>query len=143
MSAKIIFRGLLIATVISMAAEAVTYHFQQNSLPLELREYLRSRSEHVLSHDYSVFSVVTVAYAIFFIMSFVGLYFFAQPARLLFCGFILVGLFMPLAGFGPDVETDWMELWGGCSSIFLGVILCMIFTSPIRDRFTKTHDAAA
>ena len=126
-----------------MAAEAVTYHLQRNSLPIELREYVHSRSERVLSHHYTVFSVVTVVYAIFFIMSFVGLFFFWRPARLLFCGFILAGLFMPLAGFGPDVETEWMELCGGCSSIFLGVILCMIFTSPIRDRFTRKHDTDA
>jgi hypothetical protein len=143
MSARTIFRALLIATVISMAADAVTYHLQRNSLPLELRQYLHSRSEQVLSHDYTVFSVVTVAYAIFFIMSFVGLFIFWRPARLFFCGFILAGLFMPLAGFGADVETGLMELWGGCSSIFLGVILSMMFTSPIRDRFTRTHDTDA
>ena len=125
-----------------MAGDAFAYCFQRNSLPLELREHLRSRSEHVFSHDYTVFSMVTAAYVIFFIMSFVGLYFFWQPARSLFCGFILVGLFMPLAGFGPDIETDWMGLLGGCSNIFLGVILCMTFTSPIRDRFTRKHDAA-
>jgi hypothetical protein len=143
MSASTIFRGLLIATVISMAADAVTFHLQRNSLPLELRQYLHSRSEQVLSHDYTLFSVLSVAYAIFFIMSFVGLFVFWRPARLFFCGFMLAGLFMPLAGFGAVVETGLMGLWNGCSNIFLGVILYMIFTSPIRDRFTRTHDADA
>jgi hypothetical protein len=119
-----------------MAADIVSYHFQRNSLPFQLRDYLRSESEQVLSHDYTAFSVATVADAIFFIMSFVGLYFFWRPARLLFCGFILVGLFTPL-GFGPSVETGWMALWGGCSSILSGVILCLIFTSPIRELFTR------
>jgi membrane associated rhomboid family serine protease len=137
MSARTTFRGLLIATVISMAASVGAYFLQRNSLPFELREYLQSRSQQVLSHDYTMLSVMTVACAVLFLVSFVGLYFFWRPARLLFCVFVLVGLFMPLAGFGPDVETGWMELWGSCSSILLGVILCLMFTSPIREQFAR------
>jgi cell division protein FtsW (lipid II flippase) len=139
MSARTTFRGLLVAAVISMAASVGAYFLQRNSLPFELREYLRSRSEQVFSHDYTLFSVMTVACAVFFIMSFFGMYFFWRPARVLFCGFILVSLLMPLTGLGADIQTGWMEFWGSCSSILLGVILCLIFTSPIRDQFVRKH----
>jgi len=139
MSARTTFRGLLIAAVISMAASVVAYFLQRNSLPFELREYLQARSQQVLSHDYAIVILMTAACATFFIASFIGLYFFWGPARVLFCVFIVFGVTMPLAAFGPDIVTGWMALWDTCSDILLGVILCLMFTSPIRDQFARKH----
>jgi hypothetical protein len=85
---------------------------------------------------------MTAAGAAFFIASFVGLYFFWRPARLLFCVFIIFGITMPLAPFGPNIVTGWMAFGDTCSDILLGVILCRIFTSPIRDQFARKHATA-
>jgi hypothetical protein len=40
MYAKTTFRGLLIATVVSMGAQVAAYFLTRNSLPSELRVYL-------------------------------------------------------------------------------------------------------
>ena len=122
-----------------MAASVGAFFLQRNSLPFELREYLQSRSQQVLSHDYTMFSGMTAACVVLCILSFVGLYFFWRPARMLFCAFILFSLTLHLAGFGPDVVTGWMAFWDSCSSILLGVVLCLMFTSPIRDLFVRKH----
>ena len=140
MKTKIKIRGLLIATVLSEMASVVAYHLERNSLPIELRMYLRSWSKQLLLDHYSMISAVTLAYEVIYVTSFVGLFFFWRPARLLYCGLILVNLFMiPVSG--PYVTTTWQALFSDCVGILMGVILCLIFVSPFREEFTKKPEA--
>jgi hypothetical protein len=136
MKIRRLFRILLASALISASASVALYFTQRNNLPVELREYLHSKSSYVLSHYYTVFSIGTCVNLLLFIASFSGLYLFWRPARVIFCGSIVMSLLTALY-LGPRVETAASAVWADCYKVLLGIILCLIFTSPIKEQFAS------
>jgi hypothetical protein len=136
MPTKSIFRGLLILTIISAIISMCAYLLEKDNLPLGLREYLNSRSHEVLLYHYKIFVVQSTAFLLIFAISFSGLYFFWSPARVIYCVFIVIGLLTD-PSYGAHIKPGWTALWDDCYKILSGVIICLIFTSPIRELFRK------
>jgi len=72
------------------------------------------------------------------LISFIGLYFFWRPARVLYCMSIAIGILIGLdPHYGPEVLPQLEGLLDNINSILSGVILCLIFTPPIKQLFAN------
>ncbi|MGH7980320.1 MAG: hypothetical protein ACREE6_13175, partial [Limisphaerales bacterium] len=119
--AKKIFRGVLIATVLSSLLEFGFYFLQRDNLPAELKKFIILHSAQVLAHQRVLFLSVAIAQISFFTVSVIGLYLLWSPARIIFILFIATSLLSSLL-FGPAIEPEGMAFWDGVSEILNGVI---------------------
>jgi len=139
MTLKNKFRSLLIATFGCAFASAVAYHFlDRPNLPVELASYLHARSTRVIESNGIMFAIESGTYVVFCAISFFGLYFLWRPARVFYCVSVTVGILASMdPAFGPDIESGFSSVFDNCSTILEGVVLCLIFTSPVKELFLK------
>lgn len=137
LKAKRIFRCLVILTITSSIMSIVLYFLERNSLPIEVKEYLLKQDAQMPSRDHVLLLGVSILGVLLFVTSFIGLYVFWPPARFIYTIFILIGLFIPLYC-GLAIEPRGVAFWGAASEILDGIVLGMIFTSPVNELFTKS-----
>jgi len=127
------FRGLLVWVAAIFAAAWAVWLWTRDSLPWELKVYLNSRSSEIVSGGgwgrLPMFLVVLL-----FLASLVGLYCFWRPARILYCGALLLGLIQEVC-VGPRVTTGCVAALDGVLSILCGMVLYMAFFSSVGERF--------
>jgi hypothetical protein len=142
MQTKAIFRGLLILQVFTVIAGILAGHLGLRSLPLDLQDYVNSQGAQLMSDHRTAFTIFKVGYSLsllLFTISLVGLFLLWSPARVLYCIFVVGGSLLNLLTNSIHIVPMWAALWKGWDGILTGIILCMIFTSPIREQFAKTH----
>lgn len=131
------FRCLLVSMAVLGVATWAVWLLTEKTLPLELKVYLNSRHSQIVSGgSVALLPLYLSLYlaVVLFVASLVGLYFFWRPARILYCGYLLVWVVEDLC-LGPGVTTGSVAALGDMLSIVCGVVLYMVFFSPISERF--------
>ena len=131
-----LYRGALIAEwVLALGAAAVAIATEP-LLPPELRDYLdRQASEPLTGRD-----LIEMAAGVVFLSlaaaATVGLFRFRRWGRRLFVALTLLG-FVPIVAMGPTVETGAATAMAETATLLSGIILALVYGSPIRDRFDR------
>jgi hypothetical protein len=131
-----LFRGALIAEWILALSAAVVAIATQPLLPPELRAYLDGQADAPLNGR----DLLEIAIGIIFLglaaSSTVGLFLFKRWARRLFVALTVTG-FIPIVVLGPTVETGAATALAEMATLLSGIILALIYGSPVRDHFEK------
>ena len=131
MPAKRLLRILILVEIPVMVAIGVATYLSVPSLPDPLRNFLSVKDQ--ISPDSTVIEVVAL---VAFLIANVGLYVFWSGARTFY---FVVTLALQLSNLllGPFVATGWTELFEATLTLLNGVILGVIYFSPIRDLFGR------
>jgi hypothetical protein len=130
------FRCVLICTAVVIIATSLVWLLTRDQLPYELRRYLNQRHSEIVSDGGLPQLLFLLLPVVLFVTSLIGLFFFWPPARVFYCGSILTGI-VEVVSVGPRVTTGPVAALGEVVSILLGVILYMVFYSPIREEFRR------
>jgi len=116
--------------------------FTTSLLPEELQAYERAVAEADYSTREWVLLGVAIVLLICVLVSNIGLFVFWRPARLLYFCTLMGGV--ALAPFyGPYVDAGWGTLFGEAAMIISGVILALIYYSPLRGLYERPKPAAS
>ena len=134
MNLKRIFRFLIVLEWGLVISGVIIGLISEPYLPIELRQYIEISDNVPLSIlDYGVFLFVIIN-----IIASVGLFIFWHHARIIYLLICILGFF--LSGlYGPYVESGWESAFSFASEILTGVIIALIYFSPIKDYFQKSE----
>ena len=111
----------------------------ENSLPPELQSYLERVENTPLANGEIVLAVVDVTFVVFAVVLTVGLFRFRRWAKtLLPMNFILGLVLIPING--PSVESGWASSLFYLGSLVDGIILALVYFSPLREFFETNGD---
>lgn len=131
------FRRLLLLYILFNVAEVIFADITVSWLPDALRKYEESRFTAAEADPELIFlSSLWLLTTVLFTISLVGLWKFWQPARWLFGTTLLLSIL--LAGLaGPFVSSALTFTVVYIESILSGLILALVYFSPIKDYFEK------
>jgi len=136
------FRIILLLWATSPIGAVVSYILFRHTLPPDLLAYKHSVAvSHVASPLYPLSLGVASVFLLVFIVSFIGLYRFSRFARPLFTIW-LASAFVSVLFYGPRVETPPVAWFEDASTILGGIVLAVIYWSPLHEHFTKHKTAA-
>lgn len=140
MLSKRFLRVLIVVNLILFVVSPVAFVVNEDWLPEPLRAFEQARETEITTADWIQGSVDGAA-IIAALVACIGLLVFWRPARpLYFCAIILGTLVTSLGG--PDATSGWVEAIEGVSDILAGVVLALIYFSPLKDLYDKTNPAA-
>jgi hypothetical protein len=124
---------LIILISVTAAAAYPVWFLTRDDLPQNLKSFVNSRYSELVSHG--SFSLLPFILGMLsFILSLIGLYFYWRPARVLYCGSLLIGIVQAVC-LGTRVTTGWLAALDEVLAILCGVLLYMAFFSPVREKF--------
>jgi hypothetical protein len=133
------FRWLVTASVVVSIVGVVVSLAGESSLPAPLRDYLAAQCEANLTVSDILLACVAIPLLIAGVVSIIGLYRFWRFSRPLTVVVWGIG-FILQAFIGPTVDsgfaTSLYELVAGLT----GIILAVIYMTPAKAWFEKTHD---
>jgi hypothetical protein len=130
------YRVALIAEwVLALGAAAIGIATEPLLAP-ELRAYLDRQASAPLTAYDLIEMAVGLAFLGLAAATTVGLFRFKRWARRLFLVLTLFG-FVPILAMGPTVETGAATALAEAATLLSGIILALIYWSPVRDRFEK------
>lgn len=133
---KTTYRWLLTASWVIGILAVITSIMTENMLPQELRAFLSSQSEIVMTAKQAVWFGVMTVLTLCMVAAYAGLYFLKNWARVLY-SICLVGVYAitPLDP-SPVINTVWASDAFSMAEILSGVVLAVIYWVPnIRDGF--------
>ncbi len=133
------FRILLVLSWLLVIAGVVVSFLTESSLPPELRAYLERVGDAPPASGEIVLAVVDVAFIILAIVLTVGLFRFRRWARSLLPVSYALG-FALLPAHGPYVESGWESALFYVGSSVDGVILALVYFSPLSEVFEMNGD---
>ena len=129
-------RSLIIAEIGLGVIGVVVSLLTESLLPEPLRAFVEAEAEADISTREIVMLATAIPGIILFVVSSIGLYFFWRPARTLYVITIVFGLlWTPF--FGPYVDAGWGTVFEEATIIISGIILALIYFSPLKDYFDK------
>jgi hypothetical protein len=121
----------------------VVKYVTESSLPPELLGYLNNYETILIPDKQSVLELLTnipfLIHTLLGILAAVGLILFRTWGRPVFLVYIFAGLVVSLLT-GPHIDTGWTVFVGYVCSITEGVILALIYFSPIRKMFKAQNE---
>ena len=133
------FRILLVLSWLLVIAGVIVSFATENSLPPELQSYLERVENAPLANGEIVLAVVDVTFVVFAVVLTVGLFRFRRWAKtLLPMSFILGLVLIPING--PSVESGWASSLFYLGSLVDGIILALVYFSPLREFFETNGD---
>ena len=137
MPLPLFFRRLLLLYILFIIAELVSADATLEWLPEPLRKFEEARySASEADPDVILLSGLFLTLMLSYAISLIGLWKFWQPARTLFGTTILLSILMTGLG-GPYVVTALTNTFAYIESILSGLILALIYFSPIKEFFEK------
>ncbi len=140
MPSKRLLRILIIADFILVALSIVGALVGESSLPESLRAYEQARSEADLTVKEWVLVGVSAPLLIAWLVSSFGLFFFWRPARAMYL-VTVVGSLAVTPFTDVYITAGWVEAIEGVSLIVTGIVLALIYASPLKDLFEKPKNA--
>jgi hypothetical protein len=141
MSSRGLLRTLIVAEFVLGIVSIVVSLLTESSLPEPLQTYLAEEAEADITTRDIVMLATGIPLLILLLVSSIGLFSFWRPARILYVITTVVGLLgMPF--FGPYVDSGWGAMFEEAAIIISGMILAMIYFSPVKDLYEKTKIAA-
>lgn len=141
MPTKGLLRTLIIAEIGIGIVSIVVSLITESMLPEPLRAFLEAESEAEITARELVMVTAAIPLIILLLMSSIGLFFFWRPARTLYLITVVLGLAMT-PFFGPYVDAGWGTTFEEVAVIISGVILALVYFSPLRDFYEKPKIAA-
>ncbi|GMU20107.1 MAG: hypothetical protein AMXMBFR13_02070 [Phycisphaerae bacterium] len=136
MPTKGLLRTLIVAEIGIGIISIVVSLFTESMLPEPLRAFLEAESEAEITAREMVMIAAAIPLIILLLVSSIGLFFFWRPARILYLLTVVLGLAMtPLLG--PYVDSGWATTFEEIAVIISGVILALVYYSPLRDLYEK------
>jgi len=135
MPSKRFLRVLIVANLILIAVGAVVGIVGKAWLPDPLRVFEQSRAADITATDWILFGV-SIPMLIALVVASIGLLLFSRPARPLYLAIIIVDILLTPC-WGPYVTTGWARALEAVSYIINGVVLALIYFSPLRDLFER------
>ena len=133
------FRWLVTAWVVIEILGVVVSLAGQSSLPAPLRDYLASQSEADLTASDIALVAMYIPLLIASVVCIIGLYCFWGFARPLTVFVWIVGLILQVFA-GPTVESGLATSLNELAAVLTGIILAVIYITPAKVWFDKTHD---
>jgi hypothetical protein len=133
------FRWLVTASVAVTILGVVVSLAGESSLPAPLRDYLALQSEADLTASDIALVAVVIPLLIALLVSIIGLYCFWRFARPLTVIVWIVGLVLPVFT-GPTVDPALATSLNELAAVLTGIILAVIYLTPAKTWFEKTHD---
>ena len=131
------FRALLLLYVTLIFGEIASGPATMDSLPEPLQKFAQEQYENPeksVGVNIALLSVFVLFGMVVMLVSLVGLWFLWRPARMLFTIYLLcLAVVIVLAG--PLVESALTSVLAFMNTIISGLILGMIYFSPLRDYF--------
>ena len=128
------FRILLVLGWLLAAAGVVLSFMTESSLPPEIQSYLQRMEDAPLAQGEIVLGVVDITFIVFGVVLTIGLFRFKRWAKTLLPMFYALG-FVLLPVNGPHVETGWASMMFYLGSFVDGLILALVYFSPLRESF--------
>ena len=133
---KTTLRLLIVVEVLLGIGSLVAYYLGEPSLPEALRTFEPEVFATAGVNALGVVLGILVLLLIALFIAWIGLFLFWRPARLIYLVVTVLALaVMPF--FGPYVETGLSYTLTEATSIVAGIILALIYWSPLRDLFEK------
>lgn len=132
------FRFLILAQWLLSISALVASIATEKLLSPELRAYIEGvRNGSPTTPDWMLF-VVTMLFVLFCIVVSVGLFQFRKWAKKLLWPNLAVGIAL-YPFLGPNVQTEWTAMLSYISSLADGMILALVYYSPVGEMFEITH----
>lgn len=141
MPTKTSLRLLIIAEVVLGIGSVVAYYLGETSLPEALRFFESEKFDDTAGPALIIVLGLMVLLLLALIVAWIGLFVFWQPARLLYLvTTVLALLLMPF--FGPYVETGLSYTLTEAASIVAGIILALVYFSPLKELYERREPEA-
>jgi len=131
------FRTLLALHVLLIVGELTSGQLTTSTLPEPLRNYLElqyKNPENTIGPNLEALSWVSLFGMSLLLVSMIGLWVLWRPARMLFTAYLLC-LAVAIVLAGPLVESSLTSVLAFMNTIISGLILGMIYFSPLREHF--------
>ena len=133
------FRILLVLSWLLVIAGVMASFITEKTLPPELQSYLERVENAPLTNSEIVLAVVDIAFIVFAVVLTVGLFRFRRWAKTLLPISYVLGLAL-IPGDGPYVESGWASFLFFLGSLVDGIILALVYFSPLREFFEMNGD---
>ena len=130
------FRWVITASIVATTLGIMADFIMLASLPEPLRDYLNAQSEADLTIRDAIVAVVSLLFLVAWVVAIIGLYCFWQFARPLMVICCIGGIIVSVA-IGPTVQSGLTTAFYDVSTILSGMILALIYTTPVRTWFEK------
>jgi hypothetical protein len=137
---KKIFRILIVLNWATAIAGTIVYVTTRGSLPVELTPYLESRTRlGVTQFERAILWTETVLFMVSVVDS-IGLFHFRRWARMLLVPlYVIATLLLPTNA--VYIQTGWTRMLFSMSTVIGGMIIAMVFFSPLAAVFERVPDA--
>lgn len=136
MPSKAFLRTLIVAEIALLIIGLVVSLLTESSLPEPLRAFLDAEAKAEMTAKEMMMFAATIPLLILLLVSSVGLFFFWRPARSLYLIATVAGLLLA-PFFGPYVDAGWATAFDEAAILVSGVILALIYFSPLKDLYEK------
>jgi hypothetical protein len=136
------FRALLLIYTVLVFGELASGPMTLDTLPDAVRKYAEDQWEQgPPSETADALMLVSFGALVLMFISLSGLWLLWRPARMLFTVYLLL-LAIGLVLAGPVVESALTSVLAFMNTTISGLILGMLYFSPLRHYFDKTTDAS-
>ena len=131
------FRVILASSVAAGVVGIIVMTLSEANLPFELQRYVSQQAVGPMSARDLVAIVIWVPAMVITLIAAIGMFIFWRPARAL----ALIGTLLALAALPfsePFVATGLATLFNEGSSILWGMVLALVYWSPLAQRFARS-----
>ena len=133
------YRALLVVSWVLLILAVVAYFVSRRSLPVELQRWLNDYNSSQATRIPGYRLLIGVFYLAMNIFVAAGLFFFQRWAKILFIPLTLFGLALLMTS-RISIEVEWSRAVSILVNIINGVILALIFCSPVSRMFESRGD---
>lgn len=133
------FRILLVLSWLLVIAGVVVSFVTESFPPPELQTYLQRVENSPLANGEIVLAIVDVAFIVLAVVLTVGLFLFKRWAKTLLPMSYALGLVLIPVN-GPYIESGWVTTLFYLGSLVDGIILALVYFSPLREVFEMNGD---
>jgi hypothetical protein len=141
MPTKGLLRTLIVAEIVIGIISIVVSSFTESTLPEPLRAFSEAQTESEITTRGVAMIAAAIALIILLLVSSIGLFFFWRPARILYLLTLILGIAMT-PFFGPYVDAGLGTAFEDIAVVISGVILGLVYFSPLRELYEKPKVAA-
>jgi hypothetical protein len=133
------YRALLVVSWLLLALAVAAYFIAKKSLPMELQQWLNDYNSSQETRIPGYRLLIDLFYLVMNIVVAAGLFFFQRWAKMLFIPLTLFGLALLMSS-RISIEVEWSRAISTLCNITNGVILALIYCSPVSRMFESKGD---
>jgi hypothetical protein len=142
MPTKGLLRTLIVMEIVLGFTSVVVSFITEPMLPEPLRAFVNAESEEAITAYDMILLAFGIPLILLFLVSSIGLFLFWRPARILYVVTIVAG-FVLTPIFGPYVDAGWGRIFEDAAVVVSGVILGLVYFTPLREMYDRPARATA